>query len=141
MQVNPEEISRILKEEIKAYSNQMEFTEAGSVIQVGDGIAQVHGLKNAMSGELLEFADGTTGMALNLDSDSIGVVILGSDAGIKEGDPVKLTGRMAEVPVVMVCWVAWLTHLVNRLMGKVPLPQMVIVRLKVRRQVLLCVVR
>ncbi|WP_373739801.1 F0F1 ATP synthase subunit alpha [Jeotgalibaca porci] len=99
MQVNPEEISRILKEEIKAYSNQMEFTEAGSVIQVGDGIAQVHGLKNAMSGELLEFADGTTGMALNLDSDSIGVVILGSDAGIKEGDPVKLTGRMAEVPV------------------------------------------
>ncbi|WP_373782072.1 F0F1 ATP synthase subunit alpha [Jeotgalibaca porci] len=99
MQVNPEEISRILKEEIKAYSNQMEFTEVGSVIQVGDGIAQVHGLKNAMSGELLEFADGTTGMALNLDSDSIGVVILGSDAGIKEGDPVKLTGRMAEVPV------------------------------------------
>lgn len=99
MQVNPEEISRILIEEIKAYSNQMEFTEAGSVIQVGDGIAQVHGLKNAMSGELLEFADGTTGMALNLDSDSIGVVILGSDAGIKEGDPVKLTGRMAEVPV------------------------------------------
>lgn len=99
MQVNPEEISRILKEEIKAYSNQMEFTEAGSVIQVGDGIAQVHGLMNAMSGELLEFADGTTGMALNLDSDSIGVVILGSDAGIKEGDPVKLTGRMAEVPV------------------------------------------
>ena len=99
MQVNPEEISRILKEEIKAYSNQMEFTEAGSVIQVGDGIAQVHGLKNAMSGELLEFADGTTGMALNLDSESIGVVILGSDAGIKEGDPVKLTGRMAEVPV------------------------------------------
>lgn len=99
MQVNPEEISRILKEEIKAYSNQMEFTEAGTVIQVGDGIAQVHGLKNAMSGELLEFADGTTGMALNLDIDSVGVVILGSDAGIKEGDPVKLTGRMAEVPV------------------------------------------
>lgn len=99
MQVNPEEISRILKEEIKAYSNQMAFTEAGTVIQVGDGIAQVHGLKNAMSGELLEFADGTTGMALNLDIASIGVVILGSDAGIKEGDPVKLTGRMAEVPV------------------------------------------
>lgn len=99
MQVNPEEISRLIKEEIKAYSNKMEFKEAGSVIQVGDGIAQVYGLQNAMSGELLEFADGTTGMALNLDIDSIGAVILGSDEGIKEGDPVKLTGRMAEIPV------------------------------------------
>lgn len=99
MQVQPEEISKVIKEQIKSYSSQLDFSEAGSVIQVGDGIARVYGLKSAMSGELLEFANGTTGMALNLDEDSIGVVIMGSDAGIKEGDPVKLTGRMADVPV------------------------------------------
>ena len=99
MQVQPEEISKVIKEQIKSYSSQLDFSEAGSVIQVGDGIARVYGLESAMSGELLEFANGTTGMALNLDEDSIGVVIMGSDAGIKEGDPVKLTGRMADVPV------------------------------------------
>ena len=66
---------------------------------MGDGIARIYGLYHAMSGELLEFANGTYGMALNLDEDTIGAVIMGSDAGIKEGDPVKLTGRMAEVPV------------------------------------------
>ncbi|MDD4773707.1 MAG: F0F1 ATP synthase subunit alpha [Eubacteriales bacterium] len=75
------------------------FTEAGTVIRVGDGIARVYGLPNAMSGELLEFSNGTQGMALNPDEGSIGIVIMGSDVGIKEGDPVKLTGRMIEVPV------------------------------------------
>lgn len=99
MTVNPGEISKVLKQQIESYSSELDFTEAGTVIQVGDGIARVAGLYDAMSGELLEFANGTFGMALNLDEDSIGVVILGSDAGIKEGDPVKLTGRMAEVPV------------------------------------------
>jgi len=99
MTVNPGEISKVIKQQIESYSSELDFTEAGTVIQVGDGIARVAGLYDAMSGELLEFANGTYGMALNLDEDSIGVVILGSDAGIKEGDPVKLTGRMAEVPV------------------------------------------
>ena len=99
MLVNPGEISKVIKQQIESYSSKLDFSEAGTVIQVGDGIARVHGLHSAMSGELLEFPGGTYGMALNLDEDSIGVVIMGSDAGIKEGDPVKLTGRMAEVPV------------------------------------------
>jgi len=99
MQVKPNQIADIIKKEIESYEGKYEFTEAGSVIQVGDGIARVSGLQNAMSGELLEFSNGTYGMAQNLDQDSIGVIIMGSDAGIKEGDPVKLTGRMADVPV------------------------------------------
>ena len=99
MIVKPDEISKVIKQQIESYSSKLDFSEAGTVIQVGDGIAHVHGLDSAMSGELLEFSNGTYGMALNLDEDSIGVVIMGSDAGIKEGDPVKLTGRMAEVPV------------------------------------------
>lgn len=99
MAVKSNEISNVIKEQIKAYSTKMEFIEAGTVTQVGDGIAQVYGLESAKSGELLEFPNGVQGMAQNLDEDSIGVIILGSDAGIKEGDSVKLTGRMAEVPV------------------------------------------
>lgn len=99
MVVKADEISRVIKQQIKSYSSQVDFSEAGTVIQVGDGIARVYGLYSAMSGELLEFSNGTYGMALNLDEDTIGAVIMGSDAGIKEGDPVKLTGRMAEVPV------------------------------------------
>lgn len=102
MIVKPDEISKVIKQQIESYSSDSsnyDFSEVGTVIQVGDGIARIYGLYSAMSGELLEFANGTYGMALNLDEDSIGAVILGSDAGIKEGDPVKLTGRMAEVPV------------------------------------------
>lgn len=99
MIVKPDEISKALKELIETHTSEVEFSEAGTVIQVGDGIARVQGLYNAMSGELLEFANGAQGMVLNLNEDTIGAVILGSDAGIKEGDPVKLTGRMAEVPV------------------------------------------
>ena len=98
MTANPAEISSVIKKQIESYSSVAEFTEAGTVIQVGDGIARVYGLGNVMSGELLEFSNGTYGMALNLEEDSIGVIIMGSDAGIKEGEPVKLTGRMAEVP-------------------------------------------
>jgi F-type H+-transporting ATPase subunit alpha len=99
MLVNPDEISKVIKKQIEAYSSELDVAEAGTVIKIGDGIATVYGLDSAMSGELLEFSNGTYGMALNLDEDSIGVVVMGSDAGIKEGDPVKLTGRMAEVPV------------------------------------------
>lgn len=99
MIVKPEELSKLIKQEIENYSSTLDVSEAGTVIQVGDGIARVYGLDRAMSGELLEFPHSVYGIALNLDEDSIGAVIMGSDAGIKEGDPVKLTGRMAEVPV------------------------------------------
>ncbi|MBO5560379.1 MAG: F0F1 ATP synthase subunit alpha [Firmicutes bacterium] len=99
MNIRPEEISSVIKEQIKGYSAKLDVSEVGTVIQVGDGIARVFGLENAMSGELLEFADGTVGMAQNLEEDNIGVVILGSDSGIKEGDTVKLTGKVASVPV------------------------------------------
>lgn len=99
MQIKPDEITSVIKQQIQSYTSRLDFTEAGTVIQVGDGIARVYGLASAMSGELLEFSNGTYGIALNLDEDSIGVVIMGADAGIKEGDPVRLTGRMAQVPV------------------------------------------
>ena len=99
MNIRPEEISSVIKEQIKGYSAKLDVSEVGTVIQVGDGIARVYGLDNAMSGELLEFENGVYGMAQNLEEDNLGVVILGSDEGIKEGSSVKLTGRVAEVPV------------------------------------------
>ncbi|MCL2366049.1 MAG: F0F1 ATP synthase subunit alpha [Oscillospiraceae bacterium] len=99
MTLRPDEISSVIKQQIQAYSDKMDVSEAGSVIQVGDGIARVYGLDNAMSSELLEFSSGVHGIAFNLDEDSIGVVLLGSDALVKEGDIVKRTGKIAEVPV------------------------------------------
>ena len=99
MNIRHEEISSVIKEQIKGYSAKLDVSEVGTVIQVGDGIARVYGLDNAMSGELLEFENGVYGMAQNLEEDNVGVVILGSDEGIKEGSSVKLTGRVAEVPV------------------------------------------
>ncbi len=99
MNIRPEEISSVIKEEIKGYSTKLDVSEVGTVIQVGDGIARVYGLDNAMSGELLEFENGVMGMAQNLEEDNVGVVILGSDMGIKEGSSVKLTGKVASVPV------------------------------------------
>jgi len=97
--LRPDEISSVIKQQIHAYSAKMDVSEAGSVIQVGDGIARVYGLDNAMSGELLEFSSGVFGIAFNLDEDSIGVVLLGADTLVKEGDIVKRTNRIAEVPV------------------------------------------
>ena len=99
MNLKPEEISSVIKEQIKNYNSKLDVSEVGTVIQVGDGIARVYGLNNAMSGELLEFSDGVFGMALNLEEDNIGVVLLGSDEHIKEGDSVKLTGQVAQVNV------------------------------------------
>ena len=99
MTLRPEEISSVIKKQIEAFSSTLDVSEAGTVIHVGDGIARVHGLTKAMSGELLEFTGGLYGIALNLDEDSIGAVLLGSDVEVKEGDPVKRTGRIAEVPV------------------------------------------
>jgi len=97
--LKPDEISSVIKQQIHAYSAKLDVSEAGSVIQVGDGIARVYGLDNAMSGELLEFSSGVFGIAFNLDEDSIGVVLLGADTLVKEGDVVKRTKRIAEVPV------------------------------------------
>ena len=99
MTLKPDEISSVIKKQIQAYSTKLDVSEAGCVIQVGDGIARVYGLDNAMSGELLEFSSGVYGIAFNLDEDSIGVVLLGADSRVKEGDIVKRTGRIAEVPV------------------------------------------
>ena len=99
MNLRPEEISAVIKEQIKNYKNQLEISDFGTVIQVGDGIARVYGLEKCMAGELLEFPGETYGMALNLEEDNVGAVILGSDKEIKEGDIVKPTGRVVEVPV------------------------------------------
>ncbi|MFI3230005.1 MAG: F0F1 ATP synthase subunit alpha [bacterium] len=99
MNLRPEEISSVIKEQIKGYTSKLDVSDVGTVIQVGDGIARVHGLEKAMSGELLEFESGVLGMAQNLEEDNIGVVLLGSDQLVKEGDSVKLTGRVAEVGV------------------------------------------
>lgn len=99
MSIRPEEISSVLKKQIEDYSEEIEVSQVGTVIQVGDGIARVYGLENAMAGELLEFSGGIYGMALNLEEDNIGCVILGPFTDIKEGDEVKSTGRIVEVPV------------------------------------------
>jgi len=96
--LKPDEISSVIRQQIKSYSSKLDVSEAGSVIQVGDGIARIYGLDNAMSGELLEFTGGVYGIALNIEEDSIGAVLLGPDSQIKEGDPVKRTRRIAEVP-------------------------------------------
>jgi len=99
MQIRPEEITNIIKSQIKNYEAKVELSEVGEVIQVGDGIARVYGLSNVMSSELLEFSNGIFGIALNLEKDNVGVVLLGEDIGIKEGDTVKRTGRIISVPV------------------------------------------
>lgn len=99
MSIQPEEISSLIKQQIANYEAKLEVTEVGSVIYVGDGIARVHGLANVMAGELLEFANGVMGMAQNLEEDNVGVVILGPYDDIHEGDEVKRTGRIMEVPV------------------------------------------
>ena len=99
MNLRPEEISSVIKEQIKHYHSKFEILDYGTVLQVGDGIARVYGLSNCMEGELLEFDSGVHGMALNLEEDNVGVVILGADRQIKEGDIVKPTGEVVEVPV------------------------------------------
>ncbi len=99
MALRPEEISSVIKEQIKRYEKKLDMVDVGTVIQVGDGIARVHGLEGCMAGELIEFPGEVYGMALNLEEDNVGCVLLGSDKGIKEGDTVKKTDRIVEVPV------------------------------------------
>ena len=99
MAIRPEEISAILRDQIKNYEQVLDVTETGTVLTVGDGIARVHGLQNVMSGEIIEFASGAVGMAQNLEEDNVGVIILGEYRSISEGDEVKRTGRIMSVPV------------------------------------------
>ena len=99
MELRPEEITKIIREQIKNYENKLQTDETGVVILVGDGIAKVSGMDACMAGELVEFSTGTFGMAQNLEEDTVSIVILGSDSGIKEGDVVKRTGRVVSVPV------------------------------------------
>ena len=99
MNLRPEEISSVIKEQIERYSTKLEVSDVGTVIQVADGIARIHGLENAMQGELLEFPGEIYGMVLNLEEDNVGAVLLGDTSSISEGDTVKTTGRVVEVPV------------------------------------------
>ena len=99
MNLRPEEISSVIKEQIKNYSTKLEVSDVGTVIQVADGIARIHGLEKAMQGELLEFPGEVYGMVLNLEEDNVGAVLLGDNKSINEGDTVKTTGRVVEVPV------------------------------------------
>ncbi len=99
MQIRAEEISEIIKQQIQDYDKKVEVSETGTVISVGDGIARLHGLENAMAGELLEFPGNIMGMVLNLEADNVGAAILGEDVHIKEGDTVKRTSRIVQVPV------------------------------------------
>ena len=99
MELRPEEITKIIRSQIKNYEAALEQSETGTVLLVGDGIARANGLDNCMANELVEFSNGEFGMALNLEEDTVSIVLLGSDVGIKEGDVVKRTGRVVSVPV------------------------------------------
>ena len=104
MQINPSEVTKILKEQIKKFGEKAEVAEVGQVLSVGDGIARVYGLDNVQAGEMVEFSAGLKGMALNLESDNVGVVIFGDDSSIKEGDIVKRTGAIVDAPVGKKLW-------------------------------------
>ena len=99
MNLKPEEISSVIKEQMKRYASKLEVSDVGTVVQTADGIAHIHGLKNAMQGELLEFPGEVYGMVMNLEEDNVGAVLLGNASSISEGDTVKTTGRVVEVPV------------------------------------------
>src|SRR5215211_593722 len=99
MDIRAAEISAILKDQIKNFGREAEVSEVGQVLSVGDGIARVHGLDNVQAGEMVEFPGGIKGMTLNLETDNVGIVIFGDDSTIKEGDTVKRTGTIVDVPV------------------------------------------
>ncbi|HMY21866.1 MAG TPA: F0F1 ATP synthase subunit alpha, partial [Polyangium sp.] len=97
--IRPDEVSSILQSELEDFESKIEVENVGTILKVGDSIATVYGLRQAQMGELLEFGDGTTGMVLNLEENSVGVALFGSDRNLKEGDTVRRTGRIADVPV------------------------------------------
>jgi len=97
--IRPDEISSIIRDQIEKYDQKLQISNVGTVLQVGDGIARVYGLDEVMAGELLDFEDGTAGIALNLESDNVGVVLMGDGREILEGSSVKATGKIAQIPV------------------------------------------
>lgn len=99
MSIKPEEISTLIRQQIEKYKSDIQVVDVGTVIQVGDGIARAHGLENVMAGELVEFSNGVLGYAFNLEESNVGIVILGPYTDIREGDQVKRTGRIMEIPV------------------------------------------
>ena len=98
VKIRPDEISSIIKQQIEQYQQEVKAVNVGTVFQVGDGIARVYGLDKVMSGELLEFEDGTVGIALNLEAKNVGAVLMGDDTAIQEGSSVRATGKIAQVP-------------------------------------------
>ena len=140
MQIKAEEISKIIEDQIQNYESKVEMSETGTVLLVGDGIARVHGVENAMAMELLEFPGGLMGMVLNLEEDNVGVALLGDDTGIKEGDPVKRTGKLFSVPVgPAVMGRVLLTHSVSLLTDSDQSNLMKLVLLNLKLPVLLLV--
>lgn len=123
MQINPSEITKILKEQIKKFGDKSEISEIGQILSVGDGIARVYGLDNVQAGEMVEFSGGLKGMALNLESDNVGVVIFGDDRSIKEGDVVKRTGSIVDTPVGKELLGRVVDGLGSPIDGKGPLPK------------------
>lgn len=107
MEIRAEEISEIIKQKIEGFEKEVELSEVGYVIAVGDGISRIYGLEQAMAGELLRFPGDVMGMVFNLEEDNVGAVLLGEASHIKEGDVVKRTGRVVEVPWERNCWGVW----------------------------------
>jgi F-type H+/Na+-transporting ATPase subunit alpha len=99
MDIRAAEISKVIKDQIANFGTEAKVSETGTVLSVGDGIARIHGLDNVQAGEMIEFANGIKGMALNLEADNVGAVIFGSDNEIREGDTVKRTGTIVDVPI------------------------------------------
>jgi F-type H+-transporting ATPase subunit alpha len=132
MDINAAEISRVIKEQIANFGNDAEVSEVGQVLSVGDGIARVHGLDNVQAGEMVEFPGGIKGMALNLETDNVGVVIFGSDSQIKEGDTVKRTGTIVDVPVGRGLLGRVVDGLGNPIDGKGPLTDVTRTRVEVK---------
>jgi len=97
--IKPEEVTSILQKELESYETQLQVEGVGTILEVGDGIARIYGLRDVQAGEMLEFAGGVLGLALNLETNSVGAVILGSDRNLRDGDQVKRTGKLAQVPV------------------------------------------
>lgn len=105
--IRPDEISSIIRQQIESYDQSVQVSNVGTVLQVGDGTARIYGLEQVMSQELLEFEDGTIGIALNLEEDNVGAVLMGDGFGIQEGSTVKTTGQIAKFPLGMPWWAGW----------------------------------
>jgi len=132
MDINAAEISRIIKDQIANFGTEAQVSEVGQVLSVGDGIARVHGLDNVQAGEMVEFPGGIKGMALNLEADNVGIVIFGSDSAIKEGDTVKRTGTIVDVPVGKGLLGRVVDGLGNPIDGKGPLVDVTRMRVEVK---------